>query len=184
MSADTTTTTDDRAGAHATVDEEAFDRFVRPLDPPLVIVTTIHDGERTGCIVGFHTQCSIEPRRYAVWISKANHTYRLAIFAEHFAIHVVDEAHRHLAELFGGTSGDEIDKFERCAWSPGPGGVPLLDDLPNWVVGRRVLVADDGSDHVCVTIAPDEVATADDLTPIRASELSHLRPGHRAEDIP
>ena len=41
-----------------------------------------------------------------------------------------------LVELFGGETGDEIDKFERCAWRPGPGGTPLLDGCPNRFVGR------------------------------------------------
>ena len=162
--------------------EKAFDRFVEPLDPPLVILTTVHDGERSGCIVGFHTQCSIEPRRYAIWLSKTNHTFGVALHAEHFAVHVVDEAQRELAELFGGTTGDEIDKFESCAWTPGPGGVPLLDDLPDRLVGRRVAWLDDGSDHACITLDPVQVDDAPAEAVVRASALAHLTPGHDADE--
>ena len=162
---------------------DRYDRFVAPLDPPLVIVTTAHDGERSGCLVGFHCQCSIEPRRHAVWLSKANHTYGLAIQASHLAVHVVDTGHRDLAELFGGTTGDDIDKFARCAWTPGPGGVPLLDDLSNRFVGRRIALLDEGGDHVCITLDPGHLDASGELTPIRASELADLTPGHEAEDI-
>ena len=40
-----------------------------------------------------------------------------------------------LAELFGGETGDEVDKFARCAWHEGPEGVPMLDGCANRFVG-------------------------------------------------
>jgi flavin reductase (DIM6/NTAB) family NADH-FMN oxidoreductase RutF len=163
-------------------DPGLFDRFVAPLDPPLVIVTTVHDGERSGCIVGFHAQCSIEPRRYAIWLSKTNHTFGVALHAEHFAVHVVDQDHRALAELFGGTSGDRIDKFARCAWTPGVGGVPLLDDLTDRLVARRISWMDDGGDHACLTLEPLVVEGSPSTVVVRASELAHLTPGHAADE--
>ena len=42
---------------------------------------------RAGCLVGFHSQSSIDPRQYAVWLSKANHTYPVALRSELFAVH-------------------------------------------------------------------------------------------------
>lgn len=161
-----------------------FDDFLAPLDPPLVIVTTIADGERSGCIVGFHAQCSIEPQLYALWISKANHTFGVATRASRFAVHVVTPPDRALAELFGGQTGDEIDKFARCAWSEGPGGVPLLDDLPRRIVGHRLAIDDHGGDHVCITIAVDDVdAPAGEAAPVplRATDLAGMEPGHPAD---
>ena len=35
-------------------------------------VTTATDGAQAGCLVGFSTQCSIEPPRFGVWLSKLN----------------------------------------------------------------------------------------------------------------
>lgn len=164
-----------------------FDDFLNPLDPPLVIVTAAVGDERSGCIVGFHSQCSIEPQRYAVWISKANHTYGVAIRAERLAVHVVTPADRGLAELFGGETGDDLDKFARCPWSEGPGGVPLLDELPQRIVGRRIAIDDHGGDHVCITLAVDRAEVPpssggdDRSTPLRASDLADLEPGHPAD---
>ena len=60
-----------------------FDALMAQLDQPLVVVTTAAGDERAGCVVGFHVQCSIEPRRVAVWLSKANHTFRVSLFASH-----------------------------------------------------------------------------------------------------
>ena len=68
-----------------------FDEMVADADPSMVIVTTVVGDERSGCLVGFHSQCSIDPPRYAVWISKANHTHGVAERADTFAVHLVPE---------------------------------------------------------------------------------------------
>ena len=68
--------------------DSEFDELVGSLGPAMVVVTTAAGGLRAGCLVGFHSQCSIEPRRYAVWLSKLNETYRVAQRAEMFAVHV------------------------------------------------------------------------------------------------
>lgn len=111
-------------------DDEPFDAVVASADAAMVVVTAAAGGQRAGCLVGFHSQTSIEPRRYGVWLSKANHTYRVALMADHLAVHFLTDADRDLAELFGGVSGDDVDKFARCGWEPGPHGVPLLHRCP------------------------------------------------------
>ena len=65
----------------------ALASFGEHLDPALVVITAADGAERAGCLVGFHSQCSIGPDRYAVWLSKANHTYRVGMLAEVFAVH-------------------------------------------------------------------------------------------------
>ena len=64
---------------------DPFDSLMASLDPPMVVVTAAAGGERAGCLVGFHSQSSIEPARCCVWLSKANHTYRVALLAAHWA---------------------------------------------------------------------------------------------------
>src|SRR4051812_45302563 len=112
------------------MDRAAFDDLVAAFDGALVVVTTAAGDERAGCVVGFHCQSSIDPPHYAVWLSKANRTYRVALLADHLAVHALGQGDRDVAELFGGETGDEVDKFSRCEWSPGPDGVPLLTRLP------------------------------------------------------
>ena len=67
--------------------EERFGALMGALDAPMAVVTTTAGGERGGCLIGFHAQSSIDPARYTVWLSKANHTYRLALRASHLAVH-------------------------------------------------------------------------------------------------
>jgi flavin reductase (DIM6/NTAB) family NADH-FMN oxidoreductase RutF len=77
-----------------------FDEFVSSLEHPMIVVTTTSRDAHSGCLVGFHSQCSIEPPRYAVWLSKANRTFRIAAHADVFALHFLEESDRDLAVSF------------------------------------------------------------------------------------
>jgi len=79
------------------------------LDCPLAVVTTASRDECSGCLVGFLTQCSIDPPRLIVFLSDKNHTYTTALDAEALAVHLIDRDRTDLAELFGGTTGDDLD---------------------------------------------------------------------------
>jgi len=164
--------------------DDAFDDLLASADTAMTIVTTQAAGERAGCLVGFQAQCSIEPRRYVVWLSKANHTARVGVRADHLAVHFLTEDDLDLAALFGGTSGDEVDKFAGCDWTPGPGDVPVLVRCPNHLVGRRIAVLDEGSDHVCVVLEPVEVRSTGRFRPLRLSQVVDIEPGHTNEERP
>jgi flavin reductase (DIM6/NTAB) family NADH-FMN oxidoreductase RutF len=161
-----------------------FDELVAQLDPAMAVLTTVADDERAGCLIGFHTQCSIDPPRYVVWLSKANHTYRVGLHAQRFAVHFLDKGDLDLARLFGTTTGDEVDKFTRCEWQPGADGVPLLTACPHRFAARKVALLDEGSDHVCLVLQPTEVSAGGGLAPMRLSQAKVLDPGHEAQERP
>ncbi len=157
-----------------------MDTLTSELDYPMVIVTTIADGERSGCLVGFHSQCSIDPARWAVWISKANHTHGLAKRASVLAVHFPSVDDHDLAELFGEETGDEVDKFALCEWTEGPDGVPLLDRIPNRFVGRVRDTLDDDSDHQCFVVDMIDVQHAHPLRQLGFQQSRDMTPGHPA----
>ena len=165
---------------------DPFDDLMAANDPSVVIVTTIADGRRAGCLVGFHSQCSIEPLRYAIWLSKANHTFGVAFAADTFAIHWIRADRSDLADLFGGTTGDEIDKFTRCAWTEGPGGVPLLDECEDRFVGRRLAWLDVDVDHCCIVLEPLAAHRRPDgagpPSPLRVSDAADIDAGHASSE--
>jgi flavin reductase (DIM6/NTAB) family NADH-FMN oxidoreductase RutF len=161
--------------------EAALQQLAAGLDTPMVVVTAAApDGRRSGCLVGFWTQCSIHPPRVLACISKANHTFPVASAAAALAVHLLGDDDRGLAELFGGETGDEVDKFERCSWRPGPGEVPVLDGVKGWVAGPVVGRFDVG-DHVAFVIDAEagsvEEPDADELTFQSAKDIE---PGHPA----
>ena len=158
-----------------------MDKLTSELDHPMLIVTTAADGELSGCLVGFHSQCSIDPPRWAVWISKVNHTYGVAERANRLALHFPSVGDRDLAELFGEETGDAVDKFAGCDWTAGPDGVPLLDRVPNRIIGRVHDHVDDGGDHQLFVVDIDDMQHGGE--PLRALGFQAVRgfdPGHPA----
>lgn len=154
------------------------------LDPAMIIVTTAVDGERGGCLVGFHSQAGIDPLRYAVWLSKANHTYRLALHSAYLGVHFLTAEDRDLAKHFGTTSGDDIDKFTDVQYEEGPDGIPVLTTCAHRLVLRRQALVDEGSDHVCFTGDVISGGSDEAFTPLRFSEVQDLDAGHGAEERP
>ncbi|GHB38374.1 oxidoreductase [Streptomyces xanthochromogenes] len=159
-----------------------MDEFLDRLDYPMYVVTAVAGEERAGCLVGFASQCSIEPVRFMVWLSTANRTYRVASSAEFLAVHLLGRAQHDLAERFGGRTGDEVDKFAGLAWREGPAGTALLDAVPTWFVGR-VESRVEGGDHVGFLLAPAEASAGPgDRQPFRLSDGADIDAGHPAKD--
>jgi flavin reductase (DIM6/NTAB) family NADH-FMN oxidoreductase RutF len=160
-------------------DTRAIERWVGEIDYPMYIVTAAASGERSGCLVGFSTQCSIDPVRFLVCLSDKNRTYRVAQNAEVLAVHLVPADAQDLAALFGSETGDEIDKFDRCAWHEGPVGVPILDDCPNWFVGR-ILERVPAGDHVALLLDPIDAAAGRDQSQFDFHRAKGFAAGHKA----
>ena len=158
---------------------DTFDALVSSLDYPMFVVTTSDGRRRGGCLVGFTTQCSIDPPRYLVCLSKANHTFRTAAGASVLVVHALDGDQTELARLFGEATGDETDKFAACSWRPGPEGAPVLADCPRWFAGRIVDRVDLG-DHVGFCLEPVAGACSDMVSPMMFSAVKDLDAGHRA----
>jgi flavin reductase (DIM6/NTAB) family NADH-FMN oxidoreductase RutF len=159
-----------------------FSTVMASIDPALVVVTTGAAGEQAGCLVGFHSQSSMSPGHYCLWLSKANHTFRTAQLASHFAVHFLTEEDLPVAEHFGTISGEDTDKFAGVEIASREHGVPLLAACPNRMVLERIAVLDDGGDHVCVTTKVLGTRSAGRFAPLRVSDASHLEPGHAAEE--
>ena len=149
------------------------------LDYPMVVVTAVAGEDREGCLVGFSSQCSISPLRVMVWISKVNRTSDVATRAEALAVHYLSTDDHALAELFGGETGDEIDKFERCRWHTGPSGAAILDDCARWFVGR-VLERLDTGDHTGLLLEPVASQVGPWEGQLGYQLIRDLDPGHPA----
>lgn len=159
---------------------DEFTRTCESLDFPMTIVTAFDGREHSGCLVGFHTQCSIEPRRWLVCISKSNHTCGIAERAQWLAVHLLRDDQHELAQFFGGVTGDSIaphEKFDYFPWRPGPGGAPILDGC-DWLAGR-VLERIDGGDHVIHVLEIAETRNEHAPAPQLGSKAARdIRPGH------
>lgn len=145
----------------------------------MLIVTTRAGSEPDGCLVGFSTQCSIEPPRFLVCLSDKNRTFRAASTAESLAVHLIPPEAEDLAELFGGETQDELDKFARCRWHPGPEELPILDDCPRWFAGRIVERRALG-DHVGFVLEPFAAELGGTGGQLSFQRVKTIQPGHEA----
>jgi len=155
-----------------------FLKLAGALNYPVFIVTAANGGEREGCVIGFASQTSFEPARFLACLSRANRTYRFAREAGELAVHLVPRAQERLVDLFGGETGDEIDKFEHCEWRPGPRGLPILAGCPSWFAGE-ILERIDLGDHVGHLLAPFAV----EFEPgeiMYFQDVTDIDPGHPA----
>jgi flavin reductase (DIM6/NTAB) family NADH-FMN oxidoreductase RutF len=157
----------------------AFNGIVGNLEYPMFIVTARADGEPLGCLIGFATQASIDPPRFLVCLSHRNRTFRRGRDAALLGVHCVPDSAPELAELFGGLTGDEADKFARCAWHAGPEGVPVLDDCANRFVGRVLWRADAG-DHDAFLLEPVEAVADSAEGEFTFHRAKRIEPGHEA----
>jgi flavin reductase (DIM6/NTAB) family NADH-FMN oxidoreductase RutF len=166
------------------VTSDAFGAIMRAADAALLIVTAAEAGERAGCLVGFHSQSSIDPERYCVWLSKANHTFRVAERSSYLGIHFLTENDLDLAERFGTLTGDKTDKFAGLETGAGPGGVPVLRRCATWLGVRRTALLDEGGDHACAVTEAVEAHSGGPFRPLRLSDVGHLVPGHAPAERP
>ena len=162
--------------------DDAFGTLMSSTDSPLVVLTTTAEDARAGCLIGFHTQSSITPEHYCVWLSKANHTYRVGLRASHFAVHFLTEDDVAVAERFGTLSGEDTDKFQGLAYDHDEHGVPLLSTCPNRMLLERIALLDDGGDHVCLTTRVRSARSEGPFTPLCVSSAVHLVPGHSSQE--
>jgi flavin reductase (DIM6/NTAB) family NADH-FMN oxidoreductase RutF len=142
--------------AAGTLSDGAFARLAAHANPEMMVVTARAGDDVDGCLVGFSTQCSIEPVHFLVCLSKPNRTYDLACRSSALAVHVLHDTDddRQLASLFGEhteRNPGEVDKLRRCLWRVGPWGLPIIDGH-DWFAGEIVTRHDVG-DHVAFVLA-------------------------------
>jgi flavin reductase (DIM6/NTAB) family NADH-FMN oxidoreductase RutF len=155
-----------------------FQRLMAQLDYSMLIVTVGSGEERAGCLVGFASQVSIHPPRFLIGLSVKNRTYRVANDgADVLVVHFVPEQAEDLALLFGSETGDEVDKFARCAWRDGPGGSPVLTELEDWFAGR-VLDRIPFGDHCGFLLEPIDGEAHRSGSPLTFRRAKRFEPGH------
>jgi len=157
---------------------KTFLKLAGSLDYPLFIVTATDGQRREGCVIGFASQTSFDPPRFLACLSRANRTFQLAQEVDALAVHLIPRDRRDLVDLFGGETGDELDKFTRCEWRAGPRGLPILDDCPSWFAGSIHARLDLG-DHMGCLLDPFEASYVPGEV-LYFQQVKDIDPGHPA----
>jgi len=169
--------------AHVGTATIAAAAMVARLDYPMFVVTANDGTERSGCLAGFVTQCSIIPARFVVCISKQNHTCGVATRATALGLNLLGDDQMDLASVFGELTGDRTDKFGRVAWHEDPSGAPVLEQCAAWLCGT-VLERRDLGDHVGHLLEPSSGGGGGEHGLLRYGQARRLRPGHPPHEPP
>jgi flavin reductase (DIM6/NTAB) family NADH-FMN oxidoreductase RutF len=156
----------------------SLEAFFERIDFPYYVVTVrTSDGEMSGCLAGFVTQCSIDPPNFLVCIAKVNHTFGVADRSEAMGLHLLGAGQADLARIFGEETGDLIDKFAQCDWRLGPTGAPLLVDAAV-SMEVRILVHFSAGDHEAYLVRAQRAVSGDRQGLLTYRKAPHFHPGH------
>jgi flavin reductase (DIM6/NTAB) family NADH-FMN oxidoreductase RutF len=104
----------------------------------LYALTVKHEGDEHGMPARWVSQASLDPAMVVVAVDSTSRTIELIRDAHHFAISVLDDSQRELAEKLG--------KLKGIRTKPAPvSGAPVLPDAVGWVECRVVATLPSGS---------------------------------------
>ncbi len=92
---------------------EDIGKFSQHYPKVAVIVTASAGGRDAAMTVAWHSSVSFKPLLYGIAIAPKRFTYQLITESREFGINFIPYGKASLAAAIGGTSGQQIDKFER-----------------------------------------------------------------------
>ena len=114
----------------------------------VTIVTTMDEETGpAGLAANSFTSVSLQPPLVLVSVDKGANSYRVLERSGRYAVHILGAHQEELCRRFARGELSGTEKLEGVSWTPGGGGVPLLDDY----LARfecRVVQAIPGGDHV------------------------------------
>ena len=122
-----------------------------------VITTRQPDGTPRGFTANSFTSVSLDPALLLVCLAKTAHSAEVFAEAPHFAVNILAQDQKAVSGLFASRA---PDKFDHCAWTPGPADMPLIDGaLAQFTCARHQLV--DAGDHLILIGRVEHFATAE-----------------------
>ena len=92
---------------------EDIGKFSQHYPKVAVIVTASARGRDDAMTVAWHSSISFKPLLYGIAVASKRFTYQLITESREFSINFIPSEKASLAAAIGGTSGQQIDKFER-----------------------------------------------------------------------
>jgi len=110
------------------ISPEAYRAAMRFVPAAVTIVTARHDGERNGLTATAVASVSAEPPQLLICINRQASAEPLIVGSARFAVNVLSQDHRDLAERFSRSKLPSDARFETGGWIDLPSGVPALAD--------------------------------------------------------
>jgi flavin reductase (DIM6/NTAB) family NADH-FMN oxidoreductase RutF len=132
------------------MDEEAKKKALRSIPYGLFVLTAKSGDDVAAATVNWVTQTSFKPPLVAVGLKVGTHPYDVVKATRAFAVNVLGEGQKDLAQAFFMTVAPEGKKLGPVTFELGSTGSPIINETPAFWECRLVSVLEEGDHHVFV----------------------------------
>jgi flavin reductase (DIM6/NTAB) family NADH-FMN oxidoreductase RutF len=147
------------------LDPQLKKQVLRTFTYGLYAVSCANEGEVNAFTANWLTQVSFEPPLVAVSIENTTRSLPMILRSRKFIINVYREGDRELAGQLGKSALKHPEKLAGVAYTPGPGGAPILRDALAWVA-CEVRHTVEAGDSTLVVAEVVEVGMQDEGQPL------------------
>jgi flavin reductase (DIM6/NTAB) family NADH-FMN oxidoreductase RutF len=130
------------------LDEEAKKKALRMIPYGLFVLTAKNGDDVAAATVNWVTQSSFKPPLVAVAIKAGTHPYETVKAAGSFAINVLGDGQKDLAQAFFMTVIPEGKTLGPVTFELGSTGAPIINETPAYWECRLVSVTEEGDHHI------------------------------------
>jgi flavin reductase (DIM6/NTAB) family NADH-FMN oxidoreductase RutF len=131
-------------GNAGVLDDAEFRRVLGHFPTGVAVITACGpDGAAAGMAVGSFTSVSLDPPLVAFLPARTSSSWPRIRAAGSFCANILGADQGGLLRRFAAPGGD---KFDGLAWTPGPGGHPVLPGVPAWI-DCDIHRVDEAGDH-------------------------------------
>lgn len=155
-------------------DVEAFKSAFRRLAAGVSVVTALNpDGRPAGFTATSLASLAAVPPMATFNMARKASAWPAVEQTDHVIIHILGVRNRAVAHTL---SLDADERFSGDHWAPGPLGLPLLKDVPAWMLGR-VIGRYPVEESAIVAVRIEDGALGDEDIPVLYHERQYWRPG-------
>ncbi|MET0233058.1 MAG: 3-hydroxy-9,10-secoandrosta-1,3,5(10)-triene-9,17-dione monooxygenase reductase subunit [Kibdelosporangium sp.] len=143
-------------------------------------VTVITGAGPAGFACQAFAALSLDPPLVLFCPGRGSRTWQAIAGSGRFCVNVLAEDQQELSARFGRAG---ADKFTGTAWSPSPGGAPILDGVLTWI-DCSVEEVRDGGDHHVVIGRVQHLGTCRDAQPLLFYRGRYTATDQKAERKP
>jgi flavin reductase (DIM6/NTAB) family NADH-FMN oxidoreductase RutF len=147
------------------LDPQLKKQVLRTFTYGLYAVSCANEGEVNAFTANWLSQVSFEPPLVAVSIENNTKSLPMILRSRKFIINVYREGDRELAGQLGKSALKHPEKLAGVAYTPGPGGAPILRDALAWVA-CEVRHTVEAGDSTLVVAEVVEVGMQDEGQPL------------------
>ncbi len=152
---------------------DAFKRAFRRHAAGVAIITSLlPDGRPAGFTATSLASLAAVPPMATFNMARVASAWPAMTVGNHVAIHMLGPRTRHLAELM---AADPDARFAGEHWHPGPHGVPVLDGVTAWMLGRIISVHEVHDNAVVIAEIVDGALGPEDEA-LLYHERTYMRP--------